>query len=113
VKGMNILIDIKGSHESKYVTIKGEIDVYTAPELKEQLLQLSEVDKVRLIVDLEGVTYLDSTGLGVFIGVFKNVQKNHGDFRIVGLSDRLERLFSITGLSEIMNIERKLEGGVK
>ncbi|MFC4322035.1 STAS domain-containing protein [Litchfieldia salsa] len=107
---MNILIDVRDLNDSKYVTIRGEIDVYTAPELKEQLLPISEMEKVNMIVDLRGVSYLDSTGLGVFIGIFKNVQKNHGEFKLVGLSERLERLFSITGLSEIMTIERKLEG---
>ncbi|WP_078543047.1 anti-sigma factor antagonist [Litchfieldia alkalitelluris] len=110
---MNIQIDIREISEGHYVTIHGEIDVYTAPQVKEKLLPISEIENSHLIVDLSDVSYLDSTGLGIFIGAFKNIKKHNGEFKLVGLSERLERLFSITGLSGIMDIDRKLEGGVK
>ncbi|MCA1032970.1 STAS domain-containing protein [Bacillus timonensis] len=110
---MNIGIDVKRDNKSVYVFINGEIDAYTAPKLKEQLLPITQENSVNMIADLTGVTYMDSTGLGVFIGVLKSLKKQNGSLALTGLSDRLLRLFDITGLSEIIEIKTKLEGGVK
>jgi anti-sigma B factor antagonist len=57
-----------------------------------------------MIVNLKDVTYLDSTGLGVFVGLFKQLKENNGELKLIQLSNRLNRLFEITGLSNIMNI---------
>ncbi len=110
---MNIGITIKKEKDLVYVVLGGEIDAYTAPKLKEELLPFTQMNKANLIVNLEDVTYMDSTGLGVFIGLLKNIRQNNGTLKLVGLSERLERLFSITGLTEIMDITSKVEGGVQ
>lgn len=109
---MNISIDVKETDAAIELTVSGEIDAYTAPKLRETLFPLSEENGVKMIVDLTGVSYMDSTGLGVFVGVFKNVRANDGEFKIVGLSERLQRLFEITGLADIININSQIEGGV-
>lgn len=110
---MNISIE---THEKDHLTtvdISGEIDAYTAPKLREALFHLAEKKEPVIIINLSGVTYMDSTGLGVFVGVFKNVRSNNGQLRLLGLSNRLIRLFEITGLSKIMDISSKIEGEVK
>jgi len=109
---MNLKIDLVESEESILVKVAGEIDVYTAPKLRETLFPLSEKTRVNIVIDLSAVEYMDSTGLGVFVGAFKNVRSNKGTFQLVGLSDRLKRLFEITGLADIMNIGQ-IEGEVK
>lgn len=108
---MNIAIDVKQMGHQDHVHVGGEIDAYTAPKLREILFPLSERQGVHIVVDLGNVSYMDSTGLGVFVGVFKNVRAHNGNLVLVGLSDRLKRLFTITGLAEIMNIESHTEGG--
>ena len=110
---MNISVDVKEADKTVEITVNGEIDAYTAPKLRETLFPLSEENGVQMIVDLTGVSYMDSTGLGVFVGVFKNVRANDGHFKIVGLSERLQRLFEITGLSDIIDISSQIEGGVQ
>jgi len=96
-----------------FVHVSGEIDAYTAPKLREELFPLTEKEGVEMVVNLSEVSYMDSTGLGVFVGVFKNVRANNGKFQIVGLSDRLKRLFEITGLADIIDINSGIEGGVQ
>ena len=108
---MNIAIDVKQMGHQDHVLVGGEIDAFTAPKLREVLFPLSEKKGVHIIVDLGNVSYMDSTGLGVFVGVYKNVRSNDGTLLLVGLSDRLKRLFTITGLADIMNIESRAEGG--
>jgi anti-sigma B factor antagonist len=110
---MNISIDVKEKESVLAVKVNGEIDAYTAPQLREKLFPLSEKEGVKMVVDLSEVNYMDSTGLGVFVGVFKNVRAHNGEFKIVGLSERLQRLFEITGLADIIDINSQIEGGVQ
>jgi anti-sigma B factor antagonist len=101
---MNLTIEKQYMNEAAYVLIAGEIDAYTAPKLREELLPLAEEQNPSIIVSLKDVSYLDSTGLGVFIGVFKQVKKNNGELKLIDLSDRLKRLFEITVLNNIITI---------
>ncbi|MFZ7943215.1 MULTISPECIES: anti-sigma factor antagonist [Bacillaceae] len=108
---MNIKIDKQQNGEEIVVRVGGEIDAFTAPKLRDELASLAEGENQTIIVNLKDVSYLDSTGLGVFVGVFKQMKKNGGELQLVELSDRLKRLFQITGLSHIMNISVNAEGG--
>lgn len=107
---MNVHIDYVEKDEWIEVRVVGEIDAYTAPKLRETLFPLSEKDKTNMLINLEDVVYMDSTGLGVFVGVFKKIRSNRGELKIIGLSARLKRLFEITGLADIMEINSKIEG---
>ncbi|MFD2680831.1 anti-sigma factor antagonist [Bacillus seohaeanensis] len=110
---MNLTIDLKERDKELFVSISGEIDAYTAPQLKENLQPSAEKLNQVITVDLSGVSYMDSTGLGVFVGLFKTIKKNNGQLILSGLSERLRRLFDITGLGDIMNIKSEVEGGVE
>jgi anti-sigma B factor antagonist len=101
---MNLLIDTHHNNEEIIVTIAGEIDAFTAPKLREEIMPLADQKNQTIIISLKDVSYLDSTGLGVFVGLFKQLKKNDGEMKLVDLSDRLKRLFEITGLSNIMTI---------
>lgn len=83
----------------------GEVDAYTAPKLKEALLPLTKKENFLVKVDLKDVSYMDSTGLGVFISALKSTKENNSSMKLVHLQDRVLRLFEITGLIEIMDIE--------
>lgn len=85
--------------------IKGEIDVYTAPDLRERLLPLCEREQHTVVVDLSSVTYMDSTGLGVLIGAYKASKKAKGELVLKGMTPRVERLFRITGLYKLITVE--------
>ncbi|WP_046175782.1 anti-sigma factor antagonist [Domibacillus indicus] len=109
---MNISIDVQEQEQQTTIKISGEIDAYTAPKLRETAFPYTEKKETNLVIDLSEVSYMDSTGLGVFVGLFKSLNANDGTMKLVGLSDRLKRLFDITGLADIMNINSGSEGGV-
>src|SRR5215210_5955847 len=68
-KGMDLGLDVDDSHQPYTVlSVKGEVDVYTAPRLREKLVELVSQGKHKIVVNLEGVDFLDSTGLGVLVG---------------------------------------------
>jgi anti-sigma B factor antagonist len=110
---MNLKIDIQQTEQQYYVALAGEIDAYTAPELKMKLMNMTQQANPHITVDFKDVSYMDSTGLGVFIGLLKSIKKTEGSLKFVGVSDRLKRLFDITGLTDILNLNSQIEGGVK
>jgi anti-sigma B factor antagonist len=86
------------------VEASGEIDVYTAPRLRETLVGLVDAGNYKLIVDLEGVEFLDSTGLGVLVGGLKRVRAHDGAIDLVCTQGRILRIFRITGLNKVFSI---------
>ena len=86
------------------IAVGGEIDVYTAPKLREKLISLVEAGSYQLIVDMEGVEFLDSTGLGVLVGGLKRVRAHDGWIDLVCRQSRILRIFRITGLNRVFDI---------
>jgi anti-sigma B factor antagonist len=86
------------------IELEGEVDVYTAPQLKQQMITLLEEGHVEMVVDLSKVEYLDSTALGVLIGGLKRVRERDGNLPLIVPSPRIRRVFEITGLDKIFDI---------
>ncbi|WP_027964891.1 STAS domain-containing protein [Halalkalibacillus halophilus] len=108
---MNLHIDDFKNDDVATLKLSGEIDAYTAPQLKEKLLgYVKEYDEVQ--VDLEKVNYMDSTGLGVFISALKTSKENESKFKLINLQENVYRLFNITGLNEVIDIENTVQGGM-
>src|SRR4051812_39260145 len=91
------------------VTVGGEIDVYTAPKLREQLIDLVSSGNYHLVVDMEGVDFLDSTGLGVLVGGLKRVRAHDGSLRLVCTQERILKIFRITGLTKVFPIHASVD----
>lgn len=88
------------------IGLEGEVDVYTSPRLKQEMVDLLNRGLVNLVVDLNAVKYLDSTGLGVLIGGLKRAREREGDLRLICDNMRILRIFEITGLTKIFDIDR-------
>lgn len=107
---MNLKIQIDESLHKSIVHLSGEIDVYTAPKLKDALLPLLMQQGTSLEVDLSDVNYMDSTGLGVFVNALKLSNEHDSKLSLINLQNRVFRLFQITGLHEIMDINSTIRG---
>lgn len=103
---MNLEISKTVEDHSTVLTLKGEVDVYTAPKLKEELYSLLRISNHKVIIDLSEVEYMDSTGLGVFIGGLKASKLHQSHLTLRNVTQRLDRLFSITGFAEVVAISR-------
>lgn len=107
---MNLIINDRVIGESTCVLqVEGEVDVYTSPQLKQEIVAHIDKGLKHLVVDLSKVEYLDSTGLGVLIGALKRMREVEGDFALVGPGARIQRIFEITGLDKIFDIYPSLE----
>lgn len=111
VKQMNIQVELHEESGNLTGAVRGEIDAHTAPVLRERLEAHQDQHGLNAVIDLSGVNYMDSTGLGVFVAFFKALNARDGHVKLTGLSARLKRLFDITGLGDIMDIESENKGG--
>jgi anti-sigma B factor antagonist len=94
------------------VAVGGEIDVYTAPKLRDKITELVGEGHYHLLVDMAAVEFLDSTGLGVLVGGLKKVRGHDGSMEIVCNQDRLLKIFRITGLAKVFVIHDTAEGAL-
>ena len=106
---MNIKIDVNEKPGKYLVSVSGELDVYTAPELKQVFEPVGAAGEHDLIVDLSGLNYMDSTGLGIFVGTLKDLNKHNKELHVLGVNDRILKLFEITGLRDLMYVNKKSE----
>lgn len=90
------------------ISVSGEIDVYTAPSLKERLNELVADGHYELVVDMAGVEFLDSTGLGVLVGGLKRVRSHDGTLSLVCAQEKILKVFRITGLTKVFPIRATL-----
>jgi anti-sigma B factor antagonist len=81
------------------VVVRGEVDVATSPRLRSTLSTLLAGGATSLALDFSGVTFIDSSGLGVLVGALKRVQEgSDGHVQIVGATEFVRKIFQITGL---------------
>ena len=109
---MELEIPDSDVHGWTVVAAAGEIDVAAAPMLRERLVDLIGEGAHQVVLDLENVDFIDSTGLGVLVGAVRRARAEDGDLRIVCTNSRLLRIFDITGLGEVFTIESSVEAAV-
>jgi len=95
------------------LAVSGEIDIATAPSLREKLHSLLADGALQLIIDLDEVTFLDSTALGVLVGVLKRARTEGGEVRIVCNQPRVRKVFEITRLDSAFDLCSSVEDAAK
>ena len=91
------------------IAVSGEIDVATAPQLREALHSVIAQGEATIVLDLLGVTFLDSTALGVLVGALKRCRELGGELHVVVADPRIVKIFEITGLTSVFTIADSLE----
>jgi anti-sigma B factor antagonist len=89
--------------------VGGEVDVYTAPVLRERLAQLIDGGARSVVVDLSRVDFLDSTGLGVLVGALKRLRAAGGGLSLVCTKEPLLKIFRITALDQVFTVHDSVE----
>ena len=91
--------------EKWIIKLEGEIDIYTAPQLKKVLYSLFDQKLADLSLECSQLNYMDSTGLGVLIGILKKMKEYEKKIYIKNLKTNIKKLFNITGLDNIFILE--------
>ena len=90
--------------ESYVIALAGEVDLYTAPEFKQQLLDVIAKGGRNVVVDFSDTTFIDSTTLGVLVGGVKRLRQNGGQLALVSTDRNITKIFEITGLDRVFAI---------
>ena len=109
-------MDLKLGHHAKdgieVIDVHGEIDMYTAPRLRELLIDLVGKGSYQLVVNLDKVGFLDSTGLGVLVGGLRRVRAHDGSLDLVCTQPRILKILKITGLTEAFDIYQTVDQAI-
>src|SRR6266536_215228 len=98
---MDLSLSTRTVGDHTVLEVGGEVDVYTAPRLRERLVELVEQGARNVVVDLSRVEFLDSTGLGVLVGALKRLRAVNGTFKLVCPHERLLKIFRIAALDRV------------
>ena len=109
---MDLSLSTRAERGRTVIEVTGEIDVYTAPKLREQLAELVDSGRHDIVVDMQGVEFLDSTGLGVLVGGLKRVKQHDGSMNLVCTQERILKIFRITGLTKVFPIHDSVAAAV-
>jgi len=99
---MEISVDRRG-HVS-VVTVSGDVDAATAPDLRQWLDEMLKDGQTRLVIDLSQVKFMDSSGLATLVQVFKRVRAGNGEVRLCSLQPPVRRIFELTRLDRAFDI---------
>jgi len=108
---MNINLKTENIEDISLVEIEGEVDTYTSSKIKQDILKIVE-NNSKLIISLEKVKFIDSTGLGILIGILKKVKEKEGEMVIVSPNSYINQIFEITGLFKVFKIVENVQQAI-
>ena len=97
----------------RVVRVSGEIDVDTGPQLRDHLLGLVAAGEYDIVVDLSGVSFLDSSGLGVLVMVHKRIRTAGGALRLAGCQPEVVSIFHLTALDRVIEMFPTVQDALK
>ena len=100
---MELKVDLRQEGEKLFVDLQGDLDIKSNKEFKEKVNSVQGVKKI--IVNCENLSYIDSTGLGAFISIYKNIKEKGEKLVITGLKPHIKKIFLITDLDKVFEIE--------
>ncbi len=109
-------VDIRQTHRGSILVaaLEGELDDHEAAAVRDLLDQkLLDMRVPCLVLDLSGVTFMDSAGLGVILGRYKKITAKKGKMSVAGVTKPVDRLFEISGIKKIMNVYQTRDAAVR
>ncbi|MBF0543714.1 MAG: STAS domain-containing protein [Candidatus Riflebacteria bacterium] len=101
---MKIESRVENAEKTKYFLLEGELDVHQTKELRFRLLDELEESEWKYVLEMKGVTYLDSSGLGMLVYLKKEIVKRGGTLLLISLKDSVLNVFKMTRLDSFFDI---------
>ncbi|HEY0358416.1 MAG TPA: STAS domain-containing protein [Mycobacteriales bacterium] len=108
----NFAVTVHDRGSDTVIAVTGELDIYTAPALRDALLDVVAAERSEIVVDLLGVAFLDSSALGVLVGGYKRVSTMGGHLRVACPPGPLTEIFRVTGLDRVLPLYTSVEDAV-
>ncbi len=107
------MFDIKSLNEPDNnitaISFSGDIDYVTYPDMKKLFMRLTADEKNKFIIDLNKVTYIDSSGLGSITSLHIKTSKNGGFVKIISTNPEINKILKLTGLSKVIPVYENLD----
>lgn len=100
---MELKVDLRQEGDKLFVDLQGDLDINSNKEFKEKVNSVQGVKNIT--VNCENLSYIDSTGLGAFISIYKNIKEKGEKLVITGLKPHIKKIFLITDLDKVFEIE--------
>lgn len=95
---MDLQLHTLSSNDTTIIAVAGEVELHSAAQLRTELLQACDKERPCIVIDLSGVNFMDSSGIGVIVGALKRARERGGTLSLVNPQPRVRRIFEITGL---------------
>jgi anti-sigma B factor antagonist len=102
-------IDDRTRPEGTVLSLDGTVDMYASPDLKGRLDQLTEGRTSRIVIDLSGVDFIDSSGLAALVGTQRRMKRYEGRLQLTGLSERVTDVFALMQLTDLFEIHETVD----
>ena len=109
VATVELKISSRSQDEVAVVTVSGEVDLYTAPQLRDELVGALEGGARRLVIDMSRVEFCDSTGISVLLSAMKRSRDKDGALELVAPRPAVTKVLEVTGLDEVFTIHQDLD----
>jgi stage II sporulation protein AA (anti-sigma F factor antagonist) len=110
---VSLAIDMEVKTDVLCIRLSGELDHHTAESLRKQASETIEAYDIRhIVLNLEHLSFMDSSGLGVILGRYKQIQQKHGEMVVCAISPSVKRLFEMSGLFKIIRLEQSETGAL-
>jgi anti-sigma B factor antagonist len=109
---MDFAIDHHLEGEIAIVEVSGWVEISTAPRLRDAAIKLIDEGHLHLVLDLSATAFIDSTGLGVIVGLLHRLRSRDGSLAIAGAKDRVHQAFQVSKLTQVLTLTDTVEDGI-
>jgi anti-sigma B factor antagonist len=109
---MDLVVQVEERDGWAIVRASGDLDMTTAPRLRETVVAIVVDGQPRVVLDLEAIDFIDSTGLGVVVGLLKRTRSHRGDLRLVSTRPSLRKVLELTGLEQALPLASRVEDAI-
>ncbi|HDL17532.1 MAG TPA: anti-sigma factor antagonist [Bacteroidetes bacterium] len=108
---MTSTLEIEINRNQNYVVISlcGEVDLYSSPKFRKQLIPLTQAKLPTIVIDLSKVSYMDSSGVATLVEGLQLIEKYKGNFYITGLTPMVREVFELSRLDSVFSIHESVE----
>jgi anti-sigma B factor antagonist len=104
VRDVELKVTTRAQGEHTVLAVTGEIDLYTAPTLQSELMAALGRGQVRLIVDMSGVDFCDSTGINVLLSAHRHAREGGGELMLASVGSATRKVLQVTGLESVFTV---------
>ena len=104
IRKSDISFEIRTENDVDVIDMSGQLDAFTTPDVKAEFKKLTDARHYKLVLNLQNVDYINSTGIGAIVAVAQQVRRRKGDLKIYGMKPDIRKVFDLVGASKILEM---------